>query len=82
MFSELKTDVVCNHIMALCYLLQVSTFIEQVVEDESQMEGLPLDCSKVMVWQLRIEPTAQYSYPPQWLMKNNLDAIFPHISKV
>ncbi|PHU03966.1 putative glucuronosyltransferase [Capsicum chinense] len=30
---------------------QVSTFIEQVVEDESQMEGFPVHCSRIMVWQ-------------------------------
>lgn len=54
--------------------LQVSTFIEQVVEDESQMECLPQDCSRIMVWDLHLEST--YSlYPHEWFMKDNLDAI-------
>lgn len=34
---------------------QVSTFIEQVVEDETQMEGISEDCSKVLVWHLPLE---------------------------
>ncbi|PSS01196.1 Beta-1,4-xylosyltransferase IRX9H [Actinidia chinensis var. chinensis] len=52
---------------------QVSSFIEQVVEDESQMECLPQDHSRVMVWHLHVE--SSYSYPPEWVMKNNLDVI-------
>ncbi|CAK9136390.1 unnamed protein product [Ilex paraguariensis] len=55
--------------------LQVSTFIEQVVEDESQMEGFPQDCSRIMVWRLHVE--SKHYYPREWLMKNNLDAIAP-----
>ncbi|XXG45807.1 hypothetical protein AAC387_Pa02g0791 [Persea americana] len=53
---------------------QESTFIEQLVEDESQMEGLPKDCSKVMVWHLHLEATQLY-YPQSWLMKKNLDIV-------
>ncbi|KAF5748255.1 Glycosyl transferase isoform 1 [Tripterygium wilfordii] len=56
--------------------LQVSTFIEQLVEDESKMEGLPEGCSRIMVWQLHLE-TSNFFYPPKWLMKDNLDAIVP-----
>lgn len=55
--------------------LQVSAFIEQVVQDESEMEGLPQICSKIMVWHLHID--SSYSYPQDWFMKNNLDAIAP-----
>jgi hypothetical protein len=25
-------------------------FVEQLVEDESQMEGIPADCSQIMNW--------------------------------
>ncbi|KAK8645131.1 hypothetical protein V6N13_118980 [Hibiscus sabdariffa] len=53
-----------------------SLFIERVVEDESQMEGLPQDCSKIMVWELSVEPSNSF-YPKQWSMKNNLDIIAP-----
>uniref|UniRef100_A0A5B6YG00 Glycosyltransferases n=1 Tax=Davidia involucrata TaxID=16924 RepID=A0A5B6YG00_DAVIN len=54
---------------------QVSTFIEQVVEDESQMEGLLQDCSRIMVWHLHVE--SSYSYPHEWSMNSNLDVIAP-----
>ncbi|KAL5558689.1 hypothetical protein UlMin_034900 [Ulmus minor] len=53
---------------------QVSTFIEQIVEDESQMEGIGQDCSRIMVWHLHLESTNTF-YPDKWFMKNNLDAI-------
>ncbi|KAK8547414.1 hypothetical protein V6N13_098124 [Hibiscus sabdariffa] len=53
-----------------------SLFIERVVEDESQMEGLPQDCSRIMVWELSVEPSNSF-YPKQWSMKNNLDIIAP-----
>ncbi|PHU09521.1 putative glucuronosyltransferase [Capsicum chinense] len=49
---------------------QVSTFIEQMVEDESQMEGLPMNCSRIMVWQFNTE--IFYPYPHEWLVKNYL----------
>ncbi|XP_068647681.1 probable beta-1,4-xylosyltransferase IRX9H [Aristolochia californica] len=35
--------------------LQGTSFIEQIVEDESQMEGLPHNCSRVMVWHFQVE---------------------------
>ncbi|CAK9166102.1 unnamed protein product [Ilex paraguariensis] len=54
---------------------QVSTFIEQLVEDESQMEGLPQDCSRIMVWHLHVESSC--SHPHKWFMKDNLDGIAP-----
>ncbi|KAK8669014.1 hypothetical protein V6N13_106455 [Hibiscus sabdariffa] len=55
---------------------QSSSIIERVVEDESQMEGLPLECSRIMVWELDIEESNSF-HPPKWLMKNNLDVIAP-----
>lgn len=54
----------------------VSTLIEQMVEDESQMEGLMDNCSRVMVWHIDLESSYSF-YPQQWIVKNNLDAIFP-----
>jgi hypothetical protein len=56
--------------------LQISTFIEQVVEDETQMEALLQDCSRIMVWNIYLAPFASF-YPSKWLMKNNLDVILP-----
>ncbi|KAK5773151.1 probable beta-1,4-xylosyltransferase IRX9H [Gossypium arboreum] len=55
---------------------QVSSFIEQVVEDESRMEGLPLDYSRIMVWELSIESSNSF-YPQKWSVKNYLDVIAP-----
>ncbi|XP_050214029.1 probable beta-1,4-xylosyltransferase IRX9H [Mercurialis annua] len=54
--------------------LQVSTFIEQIVEDESQMEGLLEDCSRIMVWRLHLESRSSF-YPPKWFTISNLDVI-------
>eukprot|EP01018_Ginkgo_biloba_P015931 Gb_17465 [translate_table: standard] len=56
--------------------LQVTTFIEQVVEDESQMEGLANGCSKVLVWRLHFTASGLV-YPSGWIVENNLDAIIP-----
>ncbi|XVE97562.1 hypothetical protein REPUB_Repub03eG0030000 [Reevesia pubescens] len=55
---------------------QASSFIEQVVEDESQMEGLLQDCSRIMVWELSVE-SSNFFYPQKWSVKNNLDVIVP-----
>jgi galactosylgalactosylxylosylprotein 3-beta-glucuronosyltransferase 1 len=54
-------------------LLQETTFIEQLVEDESQMEGLPSGCSKIMVWHLHVE-APDMSYPAGWTVEENLNA--------
>lgn len=55
---------------------QVSTFIEKLVEDESQMECLPFDLSKIMVWNLHVEP--MFYYPSELFLKNkNLDVSVP-----
>lgn len=51
---------------------QVSSFIEQVVEDESQMEGMLENCSRVMVWNLHLESSNSF-YPPKWYTVSNLD---------
>lgn len=56
--------------------LQDTTFIEQLVADESQMEGLAHGCSKAMVWHLHLE-TSMITYPSRWIVENNLEAIVP-----
>lgn len=53
--------------------VQVSTLIEQIVEDESQMEGLLHNCSRVMVWHLHVDPSS-YFYPQSWFTKSYLNA--------
>ncbi|WOL04250.1 putative beta-1,4-xylosyltransferase IRX9H [Canna indica] len=52
---------------------QETTFIEQIVEDESQMEGLPNDCSRIMNWHLHLE-ASNVVYPKGWQASRNLDA--------
>ncbi|KAG8077530.1 hypothetical protein GUJ93_ZPchr0007g3766 [Zizania palustris] len=56
--------------------LQESRFIEKLVEEESQMEGLGDNCTRVMVWNFELEPP-QVNYPTGWLLQKNLDAIVP-----
>lgn len=55
---------------------QETTFIEQVVEDESQMEGIPQDCSRIMNWHLHLE-ARDLVYPDGWLLQKNLDVLLP-----
>ncbi|XP_031490881.1 probable beta-1,4-xylosyltransferase IRX9H [Nymphaea colorata] len=55
---------------------QETTFIAQLVEDESQMEGLPDSCSKIMAWHLHVE-NGVLEYPRGWRLKHNLDAVVP-----
>ncbi|KAJ9537029.1 LOW QUALITY PROTEIN: hypothetical protein OSB04_029762 [Centaurea solstitialis] len=54
---------------------QVSSFIEQVVEDETEMEGIPEECSKVLVWHAPMGSSP--IHPQEWSFNANLDAILP-----
>ncbi|KAL6845295.1 hypothetical protein ACP4OV_024790 [Aristida adscensionis] len=56
--------------------LQESRFIEKLVEDESQMEGLADNCTRILVWNFDLEPP-QLNYPSGWLLQKNLDAVVP-----
>ncbi|CAM6033128.1 unnamed protein product [Sphagnum compactum] len=56
---------------------QETTFIEQLVADESQMEGRPPGCSKVMVWHLHLEAASGLLYPSGWTLKLPLTANLP-----
>ncbi|CAB4297876.1 unnamed protein product [Prunus armeniaca] len=55
---------------------QETTFIEQVVEDERQMEGMPTGCSKVMNWHLHLQAHSPV-YPKGWQLQKNLDIVVP-----
>ncbi|KAA8538230.1 hypothetical protein F0562_027947 [Nyssa sinensis] len=55
---------------------QETTFIEQVVEDESQMEGTPPGCSKIMNWHLHLE-ALKLVYPRGWQLQKSLDVVLP-----
>lgn len=52
---------------------QETTFIEQVVEDESHMEGIPFGCSRIINWHLHLEAHGLI-YPKGWLFDKNLEA--------
>ncbi|CAN6456567.1 unnamed protein product [Victoria cruziana] len=55
---------------------QESSFIEQVVEDESQMEGVPDGCSRIMAWNLHLE-APELPFPRGWFMRKYLDMVSP-----
>ncbi|XP_065880912.1 probable beta-1,4-xylosyltransferase IRX9H [Euphorbia lathyris] len=55
---------------------QETTFIEQVVEDESQMEGVPDSCSRILNWHLHLDAHGLI-YPNGWQLQKNLDAVLP-----
>ncbi|KAL3505004.1 hypothetical protein ACH5RR_034845 [Cinchona calisaya] len=56
---------------------QETTFIEQVVQDESQMEGIPPSCSRIMNWHLHLGARELF-YPRAWLLQKNLDVVLPN----
>jgi hypothetical protein len=56
--------------------LQGTTFVEQLVEDESQMEGIPADCSQIMNWHVPFG-SESLVYPKGWRVATNLDVIIP-----
>lgn len=58
-------------------LVQETTFIEQLVADESQMEGRPPGCSKVMVWHLHLEAPPGFPYPAGWTLTSPLPVNLP-----
>ncbi|KAL6995213.1 putative beta-1,4-xylosyltransferase irx9h [Sarracenia purpurea var. burkii] len=55
---------------------QETTFIEQVVEDESKMETTSPGCSKIMNWHLHLEAQGLV-YPESWLLQKSLDVVLP-----
>ncbi|XP_051190683.1 probable glucuronosyltransferase Os10g0205300 [Lolium perenne] len=55
---------------------QVTTFIEQLVEDETHMEGIPAGCSKIMNFHLHMEDR-DLLYPKGWQITENLDVVIP-----
>ncbi|GMJ02538.1 IRREGULAR XYLEM 9-LIKE, IRREGULAR XYLEM 9 Homolog [Hibiscus trionum] len=55
---------------------QETTFIEQVVEDESQMEGIRPGCSRIMNWHLHLD-ARNLVYPKGWQLQKNLEVTLP-----
>lgn len=56
--------------------MQDTGFIEQIVEDEGQLEGLPNDCSRIMNWRLQLE-SRSLVYPRGWQISENLNTVVP-----
>ncbi|KAJ3670804.1 hypothetical protein LUZ60_008230 [Juncus effusus] len=56
--------------------MQDSKFVELLIEDERQMEGLGDNCTKIMVWRSSLE-APQLNYPSGWSIQNNLQAFVP-----
>ncbi|KAJ4800775.1 Glycosyltransferase [Rhynchospora pubera] len=55
---------------------QETTFIQQLVEDETQMEAVPSDCAKIMNWHLHLD-YRDVVYPTGWHLRNNLQPVVP-----
>uniref|UniRef100_A0A1J3HUS1 Glycosyltransferases n=1 Tax=Noccaea caerulescens TaxID=107243 RepID=A0A1J3HUS1_NOCCA len=53
---------------------QETTFIEQVVADESDMEGVPPVCSRILNWHLHLD-ARDVPYPQGWTIQKNLEAL-------
>ncbi|CAN8313392.1 unnamed protein product [Cochlearia groenlandica] len=53
---------------------QETTFIEQVVADESDMEGVAPDCSRIVNWHLHLD-ARDVAYPQGWMVQKNLEAL-------
>ncbi|KAJ4780217.1 Glycosyltransferase [Rhynchospora pubera] len=51
---------------------QETTFIEQLVEDESEMEAVPPGCNRILNWHLHLE-SKNLPYPKGWELSENLD---------
>ena len=58
----------------VCVSKQETTFIEQVVADESDMEGVPSACSRILNWHLHLD-ALDVPYPQGWVMQKNLEAV-------
>ncbi|KAH0870983.1 hypothetical protein HID58_078005 [Brassica napus] len=50
------------------------TFIEQVVADESDMEGVPPACSRILNWHLHLA-ALDVPYPQGWVIQNNIKSV-------
>ncbi|VAH10669.1 unnamed protein product [Triticum turgidum subsp. durum] len=54
--------------------LQESRFVEKLVKNDRQIEGLPDNCNRVMVWNFALEPP-QLNYPAGWSLWNHLEVV-------
>lgn len=67
--------------MVLLFSVQETTFIEQLVPDESHMEGLANGCTEVLVWHLHSEALRTSPFP-RWSSPSKAQAIIPARTQV
>ncbi|XP_074286952.1 putative beta-1,4-xylosyltransferase IRX9H [Silene latifolia] len=65
-----------NHVLQLDTVkdFQETALLEQVIAEESQMEGIPDSCGKIMNWHLHLDAHGA-KYPRGWMLQKNLDAV-------
>jgi hypothetical protein len=52
---------------------QETTFIEQLVGSEADMEGLAGDCRELLVWHMRMEAATRSIYPTSWTLRTSMN---------
>ena len=74
-FLSVKTSLlIFLYNMQCCVSKQETTFIEQVVADERDMEGVPPACSRILNWHLHLD-ALDVPYPQGWVVQKNLEAL-------
>jgi hypothetical protein len=63
-------------LFGLTSILQESRFIEKLVKNDRQVEGLPDNCNRVMVWNFNLEPPL-LNYPTGWSLYKDLEVNMP-----
>ncbi|KAL0816230.1 hypothetical protein Bca101_072674 [Brassica carinata] len=67
-YTAMKWPVDCLH------YTREKTFIETVVADESDMEGVPPACSRILNWHLHLA-ALDVPYPQGWVIQNNIKSV-------
>jgi putative beta-1,4-xylosyltransferase IRX9 len=53
--------------------MQETTFIEQLVADETEMEAVPPGCNRILNWHLHLE-SKNLPHPKGWELSEHLNA--------
>lgn len=56
---------------------QETTFMEQLVGSEAEMEGLADGCREVLVWHMRAEAARDSVYPTSWMLRASMNITTP-----
>jgi putative beta-1,4-xylosyltransferase IRX9 len=68
--------IISDGLFDMTSILQESRFIEKLVKNDRQVEGLPDNCNRVMVWNFNLEPPL-LNYPAGWSLYKNLKVNMP-----